>query len=43
MFLFFFALFLLVVRILTVYLDEEISRKFKYKNKMLWEEHEKGN
>jgi hypothetical protein len=39
----FFAFFLLVLRILTVYLGEETSRKFGYRDETLWEGHEKGN
>jgi hypothetical protein len=39
----FLVFFSLVLRILIVYLDEEINRKFEYKDEMLWEEYEKGN
>jgi hypothetical protein len=39
----FFTFFSLVLRILIVYLGEEISRKLRYKNETLWEEYKKDN
>jgi hypothetical protein len=38
-----FALFLLILRILIICLNEEINRKFRCKNKILWEKYEKDN
>jgi hypothetical protein len=39
----FFAFFWLVLRILIVCLNEEISRKFGYRDETLWEKYKKDN